>query len=95
MNDVTPSRSGAEAASSFHSRLSPGDREKCRETLIAIIRQYTRSSALGAEMSSVGQGMHDRGLDYNYGITGCSILGDGNISIILDVRSLYHAASGN
>lgn len=28
----------------------------------------------------------------NYGITGCSILGDGNISIILDVRNLYMAA---
>ncbi|WP_363323975.1 chemotaxis protein CheA [uncultured Oscillibacter sp.] len=28
----------------------------------------------------------------NYGITGCSILGDGNISIILDVGGLYAAA---
>ncbi len=28
----------------------------------------------------------------NYGITGCSILSDGNISIILDVRNLYMAA---
>ncbi len=31
----------------------------------------------------------------DYGITGCSILGDGNISIILDVRNLYNAACGN
>ncbi len=28
----------------------------------------------------------------NYGITGCSILGDGNISIILDAGGLYAAA---
>lgn len=28
----------------------------------------------------------------NYGISGCTILGDGNISIILDVLNLYHAA---
>lgn len=30
----------------------------------------------------------------NYGIMGCSILGDGNISIILDARNLYTAAQG-
>ena len=30
----------------------------------------------------------------NYGIAGCSILGDGNISIILDAGSLYAAAHG-
>ena len=30
----------------------------------------------------------------NYGITGCSILGDGNISIILDAGGLYAAAHG-
>ena len=30
----------------------------------------------------------------NYGITGCSILGDGNISIILDAGGLYTAARG-
>ena len=30
----------------------------------------------------------------NYGITGCSILGDGNISIILDAGGLYAAARG-
>ena len=29
----------------------------------------------------------------NYGITGCSILGDGNISIILDVGNLYASAN--
>jgi len=28
----------------------------------------------------------------NYGITGCSILGDGSISIILDIANLYNAA---
>ena len=28
----------------------------------------------------------------NYGITGCSILGDGSISIILDVTNVYTAA---
>ena len=28
----------------------------------------------------------------NYGITGCSILGDGSISIILDIANLYSAA---
>ena len=28
----------------------------------------------------------------NYGITGCSILGDGSISIILDAKGLYTAA---
>ena len=28
----------------------------------------------------------------NYGITGCSILGDGSISIILDVVNVYTAA---
>jgi len=28
----------------------------------------------------------------NYGIMGCSILGDGNISIILDAGNLYTAA---
>ena len=27
----------------------------------------------------------------NYGITGCSILGDGSISIILDVLNVYTA----
>ena len=27
----------------------------------------------------------------NYGITGCSILGDGSISIILDIANLYTA----
>lgn len=31
----------------------------------------------------------------NYGIAGCSILGDGSISIILDVRNLYNAACDN
>lgn len=31
----------------------------------------------------------------NYGISGCTILGDGNISIILDVLNLYHAAMEN
>ena len=30
----------------------------------------------------------------NYGITGCSILGDGNISIILDAGGLFAAARG-
>ena len=30
----------------------------------------------------------------NYGITGCSILGDGNISIILDAGDLYKATRG-
>ena len=30
----------------------------------------------------------------NYGITGCSILGDGSISIILDVGNLYSANNG-
>ncbi|MDD3203439.1 MAG: chemotaxis protein CheW, partial [Pygmaiobacter massiliensis] len=29
-----------------------------------------------------------------YGISGCTILGDGNISIILDVANLYSAAQG-
>ena len=28
----------------------------------------------------------------NFGITGCSILGDGSISIILDVTNVYTAA---
>ena len=28
----------------------------------------------------------------NYGISGCSILGDGSISIILDVTNVYTAA---
>lgn len=64
MNDVTPSHSGTEAASSFHGRLSPGDREKCRDTLISIIRQYSQGSPLGAELCSVGQGVRNRGLDY-------------------------------
>ena len=31
----------------------------------------------------------------NYGITGCTILGDGNISIILDILSLHAAALEN
>ena len=31
----------------------------------------------------------------NYGITGCTILGDGNISIILDILSLHAAAIEN
>ena len=31
----------------------------------------------------------------NYGISGCTILGDGNISIILDVLSLHTAAIEN
>ncbi len=31
----------------------------------------------------------------NYGITGCSILGDGNITIILDVLSFHAAALEN
>lgn len=30
----------------------------------------------------------------NYGISGCSILGDGSISIILDMANLYNAAHG-
>lgn len=30
----------------------------------------------------------------NFGITGCSILGDGNISIILDAGGLFAAARG-
>ncbi len=31
----------------------------------------------------------------SYGITGCSILGDGSISIILDMANLYNAAHGS
>ena len=31
----------------------------------------------------------------SYGITGCSILGDGSISIILDMMNLYNAAHGS
>lgn len=31
----------------------------------------------------------------NYGISGCTILGDGNISIILDILGLYSAAIKN
>ena len=31
----------------------------------------------------------------NYGITGCTILGDGNISIILDILSLHAAVIEN
>ena len=31
----------------------------------------------------------------NSGITGCTILGDGNISIILDILSLYTATIEN
>ena len=38
-------------------------------------------------------------LDYfelkNFGISGCTILGDGNISIILDIQSLHAAALEN
>ena len=34
-----------------------------------------------------------RRLPKNYGISGCSILGDGNISIILDVGNLYASAN--
>jgi two-component system chemotaxis sensor kinase CheA len=30
----------------------------------------------------------------NYGISGCTLLGDGSISIILDVANLYTAAHG-
>ena len=31
----------------------------------------------------------------NYGISGCTILGDGNISIILDVANLFSAVQGH
>ena len=30
----------------------------------------------------------------NYGVNGCTLLGDGSISIILDVANLYKAAHG-